>query len=88
MERMSDFFGSHGDMPVKVQRQGISSEMFCHSPESRAQIWEEQIFERGEVTKVNAVLREMNMTAERLERAVPIEEGVIFCVVARSVERL
>ena len=83
----SIIFGSHGGMPVKGQRQGDSPKMFCHSPVSWTQMWEEQIFEKGKI-KVNAVLRETNMAVERLERAVPIEEGVKFYVLAWSVERL
>jgi len=83
----STIFGSHGAMPVKGPRQGGSPKMFCHSPESWTQMWEEQIFEKGKV-KVNAVLRETNMTTERLERAVPIEEGAQFYLLAWSVERL
>ena len=50
-------------------------------------MWEEEIFEKGQV-KVAAGLREMNMDAERLERGVPIEEGVKFYWLAWSVERL
>ena len=54
----SIIFGSHGSVPVKGQLQGFYSKMFCHSPESWTQIWEEQIFEKGQV-KVNAVLRHL-----------------------------
>ena len=50
-------------------------------------MWEEQIFEKGQV-KVSTVLRETNMAVERLERAVPIGEGVKFYSLAWSVERL
>ena len=83
----SIIFGSHGGMPVKGQRQGIFRKMFCHSSETWAQMWEEQIFEKGQV-KVNTVLREANMMAERLGRAIPIEQGAKFYVLAWSVERL
>ena len=70
----SIIFGSHGSMPVKGQRPGAFRKMFCHSPESWTQMWEEQIFEKGQV-KVNAVLRELNVVLERRERALPVEEG-------------
>ena len=83
----SIIFGSHGAMPVKGPRQGSFPKIFCHSPESWTQMWEEQIFEKGKI-KINAVLREMNMTIERLERAIPIEEGAQFYLLAWSVERL
>jgi hypothetical protein len=82
----SIIFGSHGGMPVKGPREGISLRMFCHSPESWTQMWEEQIFEKGQV-RVNTVLRETNMAAERLERGIQIEEGARFYVLAWSVER-
>ena len=83
----SIIFGSHGGMPVKGPRHGSSPKMFCHSPESWTQMWEEQIFEKGKV-KVNAVLTETNMIIERLERAIPIEEGAKFYILVWSVERL
>ena len=82
----SIIFGSHGGMPVKGRHQGFFL-MFCHSPESWTQMWEEQIFKKGQV-KVNTVLKEMNMTAERVERGVPIEEGAKFYGLIWCVERL
>ena len=54
----SVIFGSHVGMPGKGYRYGTAGKMFCHSPESWTQIWEEQIFEKGQV-KVNAVLRHL-----------------------------
>ena len=68
----SIIFGSHIGMPVKGDRDGVSGKMFCHSPESWTQIWEEQIFEKGQV-KVNAALRylegaEINMLDWSVER--------------------
>ena len=40
----SIIFGSHGGMPVKCQLSSPLIRMFCHSPESWTQMWEEQIF--------------------------------------------
>ena len=80
----SIIFGSHGGMPVKGQRYGALSRMFCHSPESWTEMWEEQIFEKGQV-KVNTVLRKMDMATEKFERVGPIEE---FYFLVWSVERL
>ena len=74
-------------MPVKGPRQGSFPKMFCHFPESWTQMREEQIPKKGKV-EVNAVLRETNMITERLERAVPIEWGAQFYLLAWSVERL
>ena len=83
----SIIFGSNGAMPAKGQRQANFRKMFCHSPDSWTQLWEEQIFEKGQV-KVNTVLREVNMAVERKESAVPPEEGTKFYWLAWSVERL
>ena len=83
----SIIFGSHVGMPVKGQRQGNGPKMFCHCPESWTEMWEEQIFEKGQV-KANTVLKEIDMAVERLERAVPVQGGVKFYLLAWSVERL
>jgi len=83
----SFIFGSHGAMPVKGQRPGTFTKMFCHSPESWTQMWEERIFGKGQV-RVSTVLKELNMAVERKERAVPLEEGTKFYWLAWSVERL
>ena len=61
--------------------------MFCHSPESWTQMWEEKVFQKGQV-KVTANLRETNTETERLERGLPIEEGVKFYVLVWSIEWL
>ena len=82
----SIIFGSHGGMPVKGERPETFKRSFCHSPESWIQMWEEQIFEKGQV-KVNAALKEFNLITER-ERAVPVEEGTKFYLLVWSVERL
>ena len=50
-------------------------------------MWEEQIFEKGQV-RVHAALREMSNAAERLGVARPVEEGTKFYGLAWSVERL
>ena len=80
-------FGSHVGLPVKGQRQGVRSLMFCHSPESWTQMWEEQIFEKGQV-KVNTVLKERNTATGRLEQAAPVEAGTKSYHLSWSVERL
>jgi hypothetical protein len=82
----SIIFGSHGAMPVKGQSQSFFLKMFCHSPESWTQMWEEQIFEKGQV-KVNTVLMDMTAIVERLEKA-PSEEEAKFYLLDWSVERL
>jgi len=82
----SIIFGSHGGMPVKGQHQGFYL-MFCHSPESWTQIWEEQIFEKGQV-KVNTALRDITTAVKKWGGAVQIEEGTKFYLLDWSVERL
>ena len=82
----SIIFGSHGSMPVKGQRPGTFRNMFCHSPESWIQMWEEQIFEKGQV-KANAILGQLNVVVES-EGAPPVEGGTKFYWLAWSVERL
>jgi len=83
----SIIFGSHGAMPVKGQRQGFFKKMFCHSPESWTQMWEEQIFEKGQV-KVNTALKDMTAIVEKLEGGVPSQGGAKFYLLDWSVERL
>ena len=82
----SIIFGSHYGMPVKGQSR-VLPKRFCHSPRSWTQMWEEQIFKKGQV-KVDTVLREINMTIEKLERGTQIEEGAKSYVLTWSVERL
>ena len=83
----SIIFGLHGGMPVKGQHQPFFPRMFCHSPESWTQMWEEQIFEKGQV-KVNVVLRDLTTAAKRLAKGVPVEEGDMYYLLDWSVERL
>ena len=78
-------FGSHSAAPVKGQRSDPFTKMFCHSPESWTQMWEEQIFGKGQV-KVNTVLNELSVTAEGI--VVPTGGGTKFYWLAWSVERL
>ena len=83
----SIILGAHSGMPVKGQYQPFSPKMFCHSPESWTQMWEEQIFEKGRV-KVNAVLRDITTTMRRWKGGVQVEEGDKFYWLEWSVERL
>ena len=82
----SIIFGSHGGMPVKGQHQPFYPTMFCHSPESWTQMWEEQIFEKGQVT-VTTVLSDVTMILRRLKET-QVEEGDKFYLLEWSVERL
>ncbi|THH07312.1 hypothetical protein EW146_g9357 [Bondarzewia mesenterica] len=56
----SMIFGEHGSCPVKGLRNSAVKgySMFCHSPESWKQLWEEDVFEKG-TFKVEAKLREV-----------------------------
>lgn len=83
----SIIFGSHGGMPSKGQRNEVFPKMFCHSPESWVQMWEEQIFQKGQV-KASASLVEMSMAAERLGVTDLVGGGAKFYGLAWSVERL
>jgi len=80
----SIIFGSHGALPIKGYRRSPLRNMFCHSPESWTQMWEEGIFEKGQV-KVNTFLKEVNVAAERV---VPGEETTEFHWLSWSIERL
>ena len=81
----SIIFGSHSAGLVKGQRPDPFTKMFCHSPESWTQMWEEQIFGKGQV-KVNTVLKELSVTAQG--RVLPAGGGTKFHWLAWSVERL
>lgn len=83
----SIIFGSHGGSPVKGQGGGLFPKMFCHSPESWIEMWEEQIFQKGQV-KATAVVVEMKGAAERLGVAPPSEEEAKFHALIWSVTRL
>ena len=79
--------GSQRGMPVKGQRHGIFQKTFCHSPESRTQMWGEQIFGKNQI-KDNTIFGGMNMAAGKLERAAPVEERAKNYSHAWSVDRL
>ena len=84
----SVIFGSHGGMPEKGQRNGVFKKMFCHSPDSWTKMWEEEIFEKGQV-KATAVLVEMSLAADRLGLALPgVERDAKYYSLSWSVERL
>jgi len=80
-------FGSHGARPEKGLRveQGRpnvdGTYMFCHSPESWADLWDGEVFKKGTV-KVDAELKEV----QRRDLAAPPEAK--FWVMAWSVTRL
>ena len=83
----SIIFGSHLGMPAKGHPPDIFKQIFCHSPESWTQLWEEQIFEKGQV-RVNAVLEERDAGIKRRDKVVPVEEGTKSHWFFWSVERL
>ena len=82
----SIIFGSHGGMPVKGQPSAIFKKMFCHSPESWTEMWEEQIFEKGQV-KVNTDLWELNVVGGK-ERTTSVDDGTKLYWLFWSVERM
>ncbi len=49
----SVIFGSHGALPTKGQRHehmsGMTTTMFCHSPQSWQELWDGQVFAKGTV---------------------------------------
>ena len=81
----SIIFGSHGARPVKGQRAEVYTNMFCHSPESWTHMWEERIFEKGQV-KVNTALKGLDMSVEG--RSVLVGGGTDSYWLSWSVERL
>ena len=83
----SIIFGSHVTKPVKGQRLSSIGMAFCHSPESWTKMWEEQIFEKGQV-KVSTLLKELDVIAKGREIAVPGEEERTSRWLFWSVERL
>jgi len=85
----SIIFGSHMGMPVKGQPSSIHPGMFCHSAESWTKMWEEEVFEGGQV-KATAILVDAHEVAVRLGMAggPPGSEGAKLYGLAWSVERL
>ena len=81
----SIIFGVHGGTPIKGQREGLRRTAFGHSPESWAELWEEQIFEKGQV-KATTHLAEVDRAAERLDQVFPGGMGRYWLF--WSVERL
>jgi hypothetical protein len=59
----SVIFGSHGGLPTKGQRHehmsGMTTTMFCHSPQSWQELWDGQVFAKGTV-KVEVDLQMSN----------------------------
>ena len=82
----SIIFGSHSGAPVKGGRHGFYSSMFCHSAESWTQMWEEQVFEKGQV-KANTILWEVPESTQ-LSKEFPVEKETKFYLLIWSVERL
>ena len=66
----SIIFGLHVGAPIKGQREGLSRTAFSHSPESWTELWEEQVFEKGQV-KVTTSFTEIDIAAERLDQVFP-----------------
>jgi hypothetical protein len=83
----SIIFGAQGGTPVKGQREGFRRTAFCHSPESWTELWEEQIFEKGQV-KVTVNLIDVDTAVERSDRVFPPEAGAKRYWLFWSVERL
>lgn len=82
----SIIFGSHAGLRYKGQRPGIIKS-FSHSPQSWTELWEEQIFEKGQV-KVTTTMVEVDIAAEKLGRVLPIAVGTKPDWLFWSVERL
>lgn len=82
----SIIFGSHAGLPYKGQRQGFIKS-FSHSPQSWTELWEEQIFEKGQV-KVTTTMVEVDIVAEKLDRVLPTVVGTKPDWLFWSVERL
>ena len=83
----SIILGSHCATPVKGHRHGVFRRMFCHSPESWTQMWEEQIFNKGQI-KVKTIFREVDLSTHPLGKIYPAEEGAKFGFLFWSVERV
>ena len=81
----STIFGSHTAAPVKGKYSDPFMAIFRHSPESWTQMWEEQIFEKGQV-KVNTVLKELSVNADGKMLPAGGETSVYW--LSWSVERL
>ena len=83
----SIIFGVQGGTPVKGQREGVLRKSFSHSPESWTKLWEEEIFEKGQV-KAATRLVEMDLDTETLGQVIFPELGAKRYWLFWSVERL
>lgn len=68
----SIIFGVQGGTPVEGPIKLFNVEGFRHSPKSWTELWEEQIFEKGQV-KVTTSLAEMDKMVEKLGTPFPAE---------------
>ena len=82
----SIIFGSHPGAPVKGDRHGFYSSMFCHSAESWTQMWEEQMFEKGQV-KATTILWELPENVKS-SKEFSVQKESKFYLLIWSVERL
>ena len=82
----SIIFGSHPGAPVKGDRHGLYSSMFCHSAESWTQMWEEQVFEKGQV-KATTILWELPENVKS-SKEFSVQKESKFYLLIWSVERL
>lgn len=83
----SIIFGSHSGTPVKGKRQGSFEGACSHSPKSWTELWEERVFEKGQV-RVTATLVEVDVVAERYDQIIPVMEGIKPYWLLWSVERM
>lgn len=83
----SIIFGSHAGFTDKCERQGALRRVFVHSPESWTELWEEQIFEKGQV-KVTTSLVKVDVAKEGFDRVIPLPEGYQPYWLFWSLERL
>ena len=90
----SIIFGSHAGMPVKGDPHSVFSSMFCHSAESWTEMWEGQVFEKGQV-KATTILWEVPENAgwklsnpQDYAGLSPVEKETKFYLLLWSVERL
>ena len=82
----SIIFGSHAGAPAKGDRHGAFSAMFCHSAESWTEMWEEQVFEKGQV-KATTILWEVPENVG-ISKEFAVQKETKFYLLIWSVERL
>ena len=90
----SIIFGSHVGMPVKGYPRSVFSSTFRHSAESWTELWEEQVFEKGQV-KATTILWEVPENAgwnlsnpQDYAGSFPVEKETKSYLLLWSVERL